>query len=145
MKGFFAVFEDSNESENEKEVKEIDIRNTKNEGKGFQTLIPDEVFEKCKDLVDAHVELRKTLGKHLPEIQSKTFALSNEDTFYAMAEYIMFQDIMKEAWDKITDLVCIHEYASKELVDDECKNRGMTPRELVTQRMLEDMMEIMSR
>lgn len=140
MKGFFAMFEDKSENNNE-EVVTIDLRECKNEGKGYKTLIPDEVYEKCQGLMKAHEELREAMANTTNDILSLVMKLPNSDTMaYPMIEFMMFTDKVDEAWESIADLIAIHEVCRKEEIDRVCKKNNTTPLNMVKTKMMNDLL-----
>lgn len=141
MKGIIAVLGEMSENTSEKETTEINLDECKNEGKGFKTLIPDEAYAKCRELMKVHEEIREIMAKNAFDTIDNVFKLlSGDELTYSMIEYVMFNDMLKETWDSITDLVAIHEFASKEEVSKVCKERGLTPERMLRTKMMNDLM-----
>ena len=134
--GIFAMFEDKSENNNE-EVVTIDLRECKNEGKGYKTLIPDEVYEKCRGLMKAHEELREVMASTTNNILAEVMRLPDSDAMaYPMIEIMMFTDKVDEAWESISDLIAIHEVCEKEEIDRICKKNNTTPLHMVKTKMM---------
>lgn len=140
IKGIFAVLEEMSEKAEEKEVTHINLDECKNEGKGFKTLIPDEAYAKCKELMKVHEELMHIMADNAPNTISKVFSFSNEEITYAMMEYVMFNDMLKDTWDKITDLVAIHEYADKEEMKKSCEKHHRRPEDVLRTKIMSDIL-----
>lgn len=150
MKELFALLEEVEErkknsecNESCKETKGIDLRECTNEAKGYHTIIPDAVFDKCVTLMKAHASLRKALVETRREIQHTLDSLPKDEKDYAVFEFMCFSDMLKEAWDKITDLVAIHEVFTKEDLDSHARESGISLELLIKMKMFNDMVEML--
>lgn len=140
LRGFFAMLEEANENTNESEAV-INLDECKNEGKGFKTLIPDEAYAKCKELMRVHEEIIQIMADSVLNTITSVHNLPNSDAMaFPMIEYIMFHDMLKEAWEGITDLVAIHEFASKEEILKICMKNDTTPLRMLNTKMMNDIL-----
>ena len=157
MKELFTMLEEVEEqmrnsgeckcNECSKECKEddgIDIRKCTNEAKGYHTIIPDEVFDKVMALMKAHDDLKEALVKSSTEVFKTMTSLPDEEKDYAMIEFMFFSNMVNNAWDKITDLVVVHEVLTKEDIDKHTRDAGVSLKQLIRMKVFNDMMEISS-
>ena len=129
-----------------KEDEGINIRECTNEAKGYHTIIPDAVFDKVIALMKAHDDLREALVKsNMETLETMTTSLPEEEKDYAMIEFLFFNDMVNNAWDKITDLVVVHEVLTKEDIDRQTKDAGMSLKQLVKMKMFNDMVKMFHR
>lgn len=156
MKELFTMLEEVEEqmknsgecNECSKECKEdegINIRECTNEAKGYHTIIPDAVFDKVIALMKAHDDLREVLVKSNMEIFETMTSLPEEEKDYAMIEFMFFSDMVNDAWDKITDLVVVHEVSTKEDIDKQTKDAGVSLKQFIKMKVFNDMMEFLRR
>lgn len=156
MKELFTMLEEVEEqmknsgecNECSKECKEddgINIRECTNEAKGYHTIIPDSVFNKVIALMKAHDDLRKALVNSNMETIETVTSLPDEEKDYAMIEFLFFSDMVDEAWDKITDLVVVHEVFTKEDIDEKVKDVGVSLKQLIKMKVFNDIMEMFHR
>ena len=128
-----------------KEDEGINLRECANEAKGYHTIIPDAVFDKVIALMEAHDDLREALVKSNMEIIETVTSLPDEEKDYAMIEFLFFNDMVSNAWDKITDLVVVHEVLTKEDIDRQTKDAGVSLKQLIKMKVFNDMMEMLHR
>lgn len=128
-----------------KEDEGIDIRKCTNEAKGYHTLIPDEVFDKVIALMKAHDDLKEALVKSSTEVFNTMTSLPDEEKDYAMIEFMFFSDMVNDVWDKITDLVVVHEVLTKEDIDKHTKDAGVSLKHLIRMKAFNEMMEFLRR
>lgn len=113
--------------------------------KGYHTIIPNAVFDKTVALMEAHNDLRKTLVESSSEISNTLTGLPKEEKDYAVFEFMGFNDMLRESWDKITDLVAIHEVFTKEDIDSLVRDTGLSLDYLVKMRMIKDVVDMFHR
>lgn len=128
-----------------KEDEGIDLKKCTNEAKGYHTIIPNAVFDKTVALMEAHNDLRKTLVESSSEISNTLTGLPKEEKDYAVFEFMGFNDMLRESWDKITDLVAIHEVFTKEDIDSLVRDTGLSLDYLVKMRMIKDVVDMFHR
>lgn len=128
-----------------KEDEGINIRECTNEAKGYHTIIPDAVFDKVIALMKAHDDLREALVKSNMETLETMTSLPEEEKDYAMIEFLFFNDMVNNAWDKITDLVVVHEVLTKEDIDEHVKDVGMSLKQLINMKVFNDMVKMFHR
>lgn len=128
-----------------KEDEGINIRECTNEAKGYHTIIPDAVFDKVIALMKAHDDLREALVKSNTETFETMTNLPEEEKYYALIEFMFFSDMVNDAWDKITDLVVVHEVLTKEDIDRQTKDAGVSLKQLIRMKAFNDMMEFLRR
>ena len=128
-----------------KEDDGINIRKCTNEAKGYHTIIPDAVFDKVIALMKAHDDLREALVKSNMETLETMTSLPEGEKDYAMIEFLFFSDMVNDAWDKITDLVVVHEVLTKEDIDEQVKDAGVSLKQLIKMKVFNDMMEMLRR
>ena len=109
----------------------IYLRKFTNEAKGYHTVIPDAVFDKVIALMKAHDELRKVMYESCEEQIEQMFNLPSDEKDYAVLELMMFNDKVNEAWDKISDLVVVHEVLTKDYIDRFTTEEGISLKTLV--------------
>lgn len=147
MKEMFTMMEElmGNHEEHHEEEDVINLDECKNEGKGYMTIIPDEVYDKVTDLRKAYDDLRETMGNSVTQQMVLIDKVPNDQKDYALLELALFSEMLNEAWDKISDLVAIHELMDKESIDRQCTENGLTPKQVLRMKMMNDMMELMSK